>query len=79
MPCVVTDVLSETFLKANVNLGLFVLNSILNKSPTFLPVLLVALYRRNVCNIYHLSFVWQCYGNVKMQYLYFKLEKLQYL
>lgn len=44
MPCVVTDVLSETFLKANVNLGLFVLNSILNKSPTFLPAILVALY-----------------------------------
>lgn len=44
MPCVVTDVLSETFLKANVNLGLFVLNSILNKSPTFFPAILVALY-----------------------------------
>lgn len=44
MPCVVTDVLSEIFLKANVNLGLLVLKSILNKSPTFLPGISVALY-----------------------------------
>lgn len=44
MSCVVTDIISEIFLKTNFNLGLLVFKSILKKSAAFLPGIWVALY-----------------------------------